>query len=89
VVAATAGSTTALIVGRCVMGGGGALIMPTTLSILVNVFECSAAAIRIHAESILIDSCAMILTSSTPTDLRGSEGSLPMCRPTPYDDGDQ
>jgi EmrB/QacA subfamily drug resistance transporter len=37
-VAATAGSTTALIVGRCVMGAGGALIMPTTLSILVNVF---------------------------------------------------
>ena len=38
VVAATAGSTTALIVGRSVMGVGGALIMPTTLSILVNVF---------------------------------------------------
>ena len=38
VVAATAGSTTALIVGRIVMGAGGALIMPTTLSILVNVF---------------------------------------------------
>ncbi|MEO8266067.1 MAG: DHA2 family efflux MFS transporter permease subunit [Ilumatobacteraceae bacterium] len=38
VVAATAGSSTALIVGRCVMGLGGALIMPTTLSILVNVF---------------------------------------------------
>jgi EmrB/QacA subfamily drug resistance transporter len=38
VVAATAGSTTALIAGRCVMGVGGALIMPTTLSILVNVF---------------------------------------------------
>ncbi len=38
IVAATAGSTTALIVGRCVMGLGGALIMPTTLSILVNVF---------------------------------------------------
>src|SRR4029078_490385 len=38
VVAATAGSTTALIVGRAVMGVGGALIMPTTLSILVNVF---------------------------------------------------
>lgn len=38
VVAATAGSTTALIAGRCVMGAGGALIMPTTLSILVNVF---------------------------------------------------
>ena len=31
-------STTALIAGRCVMGVGGALIMPTTLSILVNVF---------------------------------------------------
>ena len=38
VVAATAGSTMALIAGRCVMGVGGALIMPTTLSILVNVF---------------------------------------------------
>ena len=38
VVAATASSTTALIAGRCVMGVGGALIMPTTLSILVNVF---------------------------------------------------
>lgn len=38
VLAATAGSTTALITGRCVMGVGGALIMPTTLSILVNVF---------------------------------------------------
>ncbi|MCU1361327.1 MAG: drug resistance transporter [Ilumatobacteraceae bacterium] len=38
VVAATASSTSALIVGRCVMGVGGALIMPTTLSILVNVF---------------------------------------------------
>ena len=38
VVAATAGSTTALIAGRCIMGLGGALIMPTTLSILVNVF---------------------------------------------------
>lgn len=38
IVAATAGSTAALIAGRCVMGVGGALIMPTTLSILVNVF---------------------------------------------------
>ena len=38
VVAATAGSTTVLVAGRCVMGVGGALIMPTTLSILVNVF---------------------------------------------------
>ena len=38
VVAATAGSTSALIVGRSVMGLGGAFIMPTTLSILVNVF---------------------------------------------------
>ena len=38
IVAATAASTTALIAGRCVMGIGGALIMPTTLSILVNVF---------------------------------------------------
>ncbi len=38
VVAATTGSTAALIAGRCVMGIGGALIMPTTLSILVNVF---------------------------------------------------
>jgi EmrB/QacA subfamily drug resistance transporter len=38
IVAATADSTTALVTGRCVMGLGGALIMPTTLSILVNVF---------------------------------------------------
>jgi EmrB/QacA subfamily drug resistance transporter len=38
VIAATAGSTTALVAGRCVMGIGGALIMPTTLSVLVNVF---------------------------------------------------
>jgi EmrB/QacA subfamily drug resistance transporter len=38
VMAATAGSTAMLIAGRCVMGAGGALIMPTTLSILVNVF---------------------------------------------------
>ena len=38
VIAATAGSAGALIAGRCVMGVGGALIMPTTLSILVNVF---------------------------------------------------
>jgi len=38
VLSATATSTTALIVGRGVMGLGGALIMPTTLSILVNVF---------------------------------------------------
>ncbi|MGH9135059.1 MAG: MFS transporter, partial [Ilumatobacteraceae bacterium] len=38
VIAATAGSTTMLIAGRCVMGAAGALIMPTTLSILVNVF---------------------------------------------------
>src|SRR3954447_17356982 len=37
-VSATATSTTALIVGRGVMGVGGALIMPTTLSILVNAF---------------------------------------------------
>lgn len=36
--AALATSTTNLIVGRAVMGVGGALIMPTTLSILVNVF---------------------------------------------------
>jgi EmrB/QacA subfamily drug resistance transporter len=35
---ALATSTTMLIVGRGVMGLGGALIMPTTLSILVNVF---------------------------------------------------
>ena len=27
-----------LILARCVMGAGGALIMPTTLSILVNAF---------------------------------------------------
>lgn len=38
VIAATATSTGVLIVGRGVMGLGGALIMPTTLSILVNVF---------------------------------------------------
>src|SRR3954471_19391023 len=38
VISATATSTTMLIVGRGVMGVGGALIMPTTLSILVNVF---------------------------------------------------
>lgn len=38
VVAATAGTTNALIAGRGIMGLGGALIMPTTLSILVNVF---------------------------------------------------
>ena len=38
VAAATAGSATTLIAGRCVMGISGALIMPTTLSILVNVF---------------------------------------------------
>jgi EmrB/QacA subfamily drug resistance transporter len=38
IVAATAGSTSALIAGRSVMGLGGAFIMPTTLSILVNVF---------------------------------------------------
>src|SRR3954466_6353550 len=37
-VSAPATSTTALIVGRGIMGVGGALIMPTTLSILVNVF---------------------------------------------------
>lgn len=38
VVAALAPTTTVLIVARGVMGVGGALIMPTTLSILVNVF---------------------------------------------------
>jgi EmrB/QacA subfamily drug resistance transporter len=38
VASALATSTTALIVGRGVMGLGGALIMPTTLSIVVNVF---------------------------------------------------
>ncbi len=38
VVSATAASTTTLVVGRGVMGLGAALIMPTTLSILVNVF---------------------------------------------------
>jgi EmrB/QacA subfamily drug resistance transporter len=38
IVSATAASSTALIVGRGVMGVGGALIMPTTLSILVNAF---------------------------------------------------
>jgi EmrB/QacA subfamily drug resistance transporter len=38
ILSALAGSTTMLIVGRGVMGVGGALIMPTTLSILVNSF---------------------------------------------------
>lgn len=38
VAAAVAGSTEMLIMARCVMGAGGALIMPTTLSILVNAF---------------------------------------------------
>jgi EmrB/QacA subfamily drug resistance transporter len=38
VVSALAGSTSMLIAGRGVMGVGGALIMPTTLSILVNSF---------------------------------------------------
>jgi EmrB/QacA subfamily drug resistance transporter len=38
IASATATTTTALIVGRSVMGVGGALIMPTTLSILVSVF---------------------------------------------------
>lgn len=38
ILSALAGSTTTLIVGRGVMGVGGALIMPTTLSILVNAF---------------------------------------------------
>ncbi len=37
-ISAMAASTTQVIVGRSVMGVGGALIMPTTLSILVNVF---------------------------------------------------
>ena len=37
-VSALAGSTSVLIAGRGVMGLGGALIMPTTLSILVNCF---------------------------------------------------
>src|SRR5262249_34101011 len=34
----SAGSPAALLAGRCIMGAGGALIMPTTLSILVTVF---------------------------------------------------
>ena len=38
ILSALAGSTTMLIAGRGVMGVGGALIMPTTLSILVNSF---------------------------------------------------
>ncbi len=38
VIAASAGSTGVLIAGRCILGAGGALIMPATLSILVNVF---------------------------------------------------
>jgi len=37
-ISALAGSTGVLVAGRGVMGLGGALIMPTTLSILVNVF---------------------------------------------------
>ena len=41
VAAASSTSTTSLIVSRGVMGLGGALIMPTTLSILVNVFGSS------------------------------------------------
>lgn len=36
--AATAGSTTELIVARALMGVGGALIMPSTLAVLVDVF---------------------------------------------------
>lgn len=38
ILAAVATTTTTLIIGRGVMGVGGALIMPTTLSILVNAF---------------------------------------------------
>ena len=38
IASALATSTTVLIIGRGVMGIGGALIMPTTLSILVNAF---------------------------------------------------
>ena len=38
VLAALASSVEAVIVGRAVMGAGGALIMPATLSLLVNVF---------------------------------------------------
>jgi EmrB/QacA subfamily drug resistance transporter len=38
VLSALAGSTSMVIAGRAVMGVGGALIMPTTLSILVNAF---------------------------------------------------
>lgn len=38
IAAALATSTSTLILARCVMGAGGALIMPTTLSILVNAF---------------------------------------------------
>ena len=38
VLAATASSVTGVIIGRSVMGVGGALIMPATLSILVSVF---------------------------------------------------
>ena len=44
ILAALAASTTVLIVGRGVMGVGGALIMPTTLSIIVNVFGDPARA---------------------------------------------
>ena len=38
VISALGGTTATVIVGRAVMGVGGALIMPTTLSILVNTF---------------------------------------------------
>jgi EmrB/QacA subfamily drug resistance transporter len=39
VLSALAGSATQLILTRCLMGVGGALIMPSTLSILTNVFR--------------------------------------------------
>ena len=38
IAAAVATSITTLIAARCIMGAGGAMIMPTTLSILVNAF---------------------------------------------------
>jgi EmrB/QacA subfamily drug resistance transporter len=46
VLSATAGSATQLILTRCVMGIGAALIMPATLSIVTNVFTVPAERAR-------------------------------------------
>jgi EmrB/QacA subfamily drug resistance transporter len=46
VLSATAGSSAQLIVTRCVMGMGAALIMPATLSIVTNVFTIPAERAR-------------------------------------------